>query len=115
VLLAEDNFLAALEIQTFLDEHGYEVAGPAPTPSAALDLLAREEVDCAILDVNLRGRDCGPIVAELRARAIPFVLVTGYADPSLDELPEDTPLLSKPVDRRALAEVLGRLCDRPEA
>ena len=47
----------------------------------ALALLEAEAADIAVLEVRLDGRSAAPLAAALRARGLPFVLVTGYAEP----------------------------------
>lgn len=111
VLLAEDSFLIALEIRAVLTDLGFSVVGPAATSQEALDLLEQnEDVAFAVLDVNLRGGTCAPIVQALRDRNTPFCLVTGYSDPDLGEGilgSPSPPIVSKPFRQAALVEAIG--------
>jgi CheY-like chemotaxis protein len=112
VLVAEDEFLLALELGLLLEGHGYRVLGPASTVAEALRLLAAETPDVAVLDVNLRGETVTPVAEALRASGVSFLLASAYdrsdlADPVLAAAVN----LGKPTsDRRllaALAQVIG--------
>jgi CheY-like chemotaxis protein len=57
VLVVEDEFLIAMDLEAMLRGHGWRVLGPAATVAEALRLLdGGETPDVALLDVNLRGR-----------------------------------------------------------
>ena len=62
VLVVEDEFLIAMDLEAMLREHGWRVLGPAATVEEALRLLdgGGETPDVALLDVNLRGRTVAP-------------------------------------------------------
>ena len=51
---------------------------PAARVPAALAMIASEQFDAALLDVNLDGEMSWAVAAELQAKRIPFVLSTGY-------------------------------------
>jgi CheY-like chemotaxis protein len=83
ILVVEDEYLIADDMQRELERLGVVVIGPAPTVAMALRLLhAAPILDGAILDINLRGEKSFPVADALRERAIPFVFTTGY-DPSM--------------------------------
>lgn len=113
VLIVEDNFLLAMEIEDILRRHGCVVQGPVGTIDHALAVLEQEaRPDVAVLDVDLQGRLVTPVAAALSARDVPFVLVTGYADPQLGQSElQGRPRLDKPVSGpdllRALSRALG--------
>ena len=80
VLVVEDEFLISLEVQADLAEAGAQVVGPSATIEGALDLVRQETLSAAIVDFRL-GRDTiVPILRELSARAVPFVLYTGLGE-----------------------------------
>jgi two-component SAPR family response regulator len=79
VLVVDDEFLIAMDIEMMLSDMGMQVVGPATTLKAALELAETETIDCAILDVDLGDGDfVTPVVNTLIARQIPFALATGY-------------------------------------
>jgi DNA-binding response OmpR family regulator len=97
ILVVEDNELVAETIAEALLDGGYEVVGPATNLSAGLELAQTEQLDGALLDVNLGGRLCFPIAWVLSERNVPFLFVTGYADAAM--IPPDlrsTRQLTKP-------------------
>jgi CheY-like chemotaxis protein len=108
VLVVEDTFLVAEVIADLLDSCGCTVLGPVPRVASALPMVREAELDGALLDVNLAGELCFPVAAALRERGLPFVFLTGYDDSSI--IPEEfqaVPRLSKPIDRRTLAETVA--------
>jgi CheY-like chemotaxis protein len=111
ILVVEDNFLLAMEIERVLRREGCVVLGPVGSVDQALALLEEAaRPDLAVLDVDLQGRRVTPVAAWLRSREIPFVLVTGYADLHLGE-PDllGGPRLEKPVDGLTLMATLRRM------
>ena len=109
VLVVEDEFLVALELEEMVERLGFCVIGPAPTVAKARSLLERERPDVALLDVNLGGERSTPIAEFLRQQGIPFVLTTGYGRSQLSEPAlVDAPRLSKPVDPECLRHALAR-------
>jgi CheY-like chemotaxis protein len=116
ILVVEDNFLLAMEIEALLRRQGCEVVGPAGSIEQAVAVLERAEVlNAAVLDVDLQGRLVTPVAAVLRARGVPYVLVTGYARPQLgDPELEEAPRLDKPVSDHDLLRVLRVMLTRPQ-
>ena len=111
IFVVEDNFLLAMEIVDLLARQGGVVLGPVGTIEHALALLERETPpDVAVLDVDLQGRVVTPVAAVLRARDVPYLLVTGYADLQLgDPELQGRPRLDKPVNDQALLRALTDL------
>lgn len=109
VLVVEDEFLLAMELEDLLAQGGCEVLGPASSVSQALAVLAGEQPDLALLDVNLKGERATPVAAALRERGVPYVLITGYSEAHLSE-PElrSAPRIDKPVSCHTLARAVRR-------
>ena len=61
VLVVEDEFLIAMDLECLLERNGWRVLGPAATVKEALRLLDGETPDVALLDVNLRGEMVTPV------------------------------------------------------
>ena len=87
ILVVEDEFLIALELDETLRAAGYQVLGPATSVRAALELLKVERPDAAILDVNLMGEWVTPVAEVLRVKGVPFILTTGYIAADLQAEP----------------------------
>jgi CheY-like chemotaxis protein len=110
VMIVEDEMLLAMELETFLEELGCAVIGPAPSVARALALLDQQRPDAAILDVNLNGQTAMPVAAALSAKDVPFVLATGYTDDLQPEL-QGAPRLAKPVNHTDLLRALVRVLE----
>ncbi len=102
VLLVEDEALVAMMIEEILTELGLCVAGPFGTAAEAMTAAGDEDVDAAILDVNLGGELIYPLADALAARGVPFVFVTGYGAESIDSRFAHVPILQKPIERHLL-------------
>lgn len=111
ILVVEDDFIVAFDMQTLLEEQGAEVLGPAASVREAQAILAVETPQAAVLDVNLNGEFVFPLLDQLRAKGVQFLFATAYADD--DRLfPESTrhvPKLAKPVLPAALIAQLQKL------
>ncbi len=107
VLVVEDEFLIALDVEDALGELGCEVVGPVPSVAAALDLLGAGRCDVAVLDVHLGEGSTAPLAQALGERRIPFVVLTGYERSQIDEpLLREAPLIGKPLQRATLRKAL---------
>lgn len=108
ILIVEDEFLLAMELEMLLQRRGCMVLGPVSSVAQALAALDGEPPDLALLDVNLKGERATPVAAALQARGVPFVLITGYGALQLSE-PElrDATRIDKPVSCRALSRAVA--------
>lgn len=111
ILVVEDDFLLAWNEQETLEEAGAVVIGPCSNERSALS-AAEGPVDCAVIDLNLGTGPTFKIAAALRAKDIPFVLVTGYDATAIPNDMLDVKRLQKPVDNRELVRAVCSLCDR---
>ena len=117
ILIVEDEFLLAMELETLLQQRGCMVLGPVSSVGQALTMLDGEQPDIALLDVNLKGERATPVAAALHARGVPFILLTGYSVLQLSE-PElrTAPRIDKPVNCGALKRaVASALLDTPRS
>jgi DNA-binding NtrC family response regulator len=108
ILVVEDEFLLAMELEALLERHGCLVLGPVPTIDLALAMLDGEPPELVLLDVNLKGERATPVAAALIDRGVPFVLITGYSARQLSE-PElrAAPRIDKPVNCRELGRAVA--------
>ena len=107
VLLVEDEFLVAAMLADTLEDAGFAVIAQAASVTGALALVEAGGFDCAVLDWNLAGERSDPIALALAARAVPFVISTGYG-----EVPAEFahhPILPKPYDPAVLPALLAQL------
>jgi CheY-like chemotaxis protein len=107
-LVLEDEAMVAMLMEDMLAELGYE-ARLASTVENALNEAVSGGFDCAILDVNLRGRRSYPVAEALLARGIPFAFVTGYGLEGVDPRFRDAAVLQKPFSTSDLQQVIQAL------
>jgi CheY-like chemotaxis protein len=106
ILVVEDEAAISLLLEDMLLDFGCEVIGPAARLSAALDAVAREQVDLAILDVNVAGEPIYPVAEALAERSVPFVFSTGYGSAGIRDSFRDRPVLQKPFAQHDLKQKL---------
>ena len=109
VLVLEDETLVSMMVEDMLSDLGCQVIGPASRLDEAIALANAEELDCAVLDVNLGGQPIFPLADILRAQGHPFAFATGYGDAGLRDVDQGSPVLQKPFREGDLARVLGEL------
>jgi two-component system, response regulator PdtaR len=111
VLLVEDDFIVAFDMQTLLEDAGATVVGPAASLVEARDVLGKTLPTVAVLDVNLNGEHVFPLLGDLERRKIPYLFATAYADNEnlFPERARLAPRLAKPVLPNVLIGQLKKL------
>jgi CheY-like chemotaxis protein len=111
VLVVEDEMMIAMLIEDMLDEIGCKLVGPATNVPRALELIGKENVEIAVLDLNLDGQDTYAVADALQQMHIPFIFATGYGSTGLRKEYGNRPVLQKPFQAKdleiALAQGLG--------
>ncbi|MAG95947.1 MAG: response regulator [Alphaproteobacteria bacterium] len=116
VLLVEDDVALRQVMVRVLPRLGYTVI-EAKNGSAAMDILASNDVDLLLTDVVMPGDISGPDLARRALKqyaGIKVVLATGYADDMISEIADlrrNAVLLRKPFRREELARVLRQALD----
>ncbi|WP_165690761.1 response regulator [Consotaella salsifontis] len=114
ILIVEDEAMIALDLEMSLEDAGAEVVGPAMDIETALDLATDEddEIDAAILDVDMHGKDAFAVAEALAARGVPFLFHTGHASQAeLRRRFGDVPVCIKPTRHDVLLHHLAKLVD----
>ena len=106
ILLVEDEFLLALQLEELVQSRGAIVRGPYRRLEDAMEAAPREQFDFAILDINLSGTMVYPLADHLLARGIPFLFLTGYSLANLPERFRTVTRLNKPCDPDLLIATL---------
>lgn len=109
ILVVEDEFLLAMDIESAIRGAGGEVVGPLVSLEEAVATAKREELNAAVLDLNLRGQMSYPVAEVLGSRNIPFLFATGYSQDRLPDAFQCRPCLRKPFTWMALTAALERL------
>jgi CheY-like chemotaxis protein len=117
ILIAEDNLFAALELEQTLLAFGCQPVGPVARLDQAMSLASQEDLDGALLDVELQGQLVFAVAEELERRHIPMIFASGYGtDDVFPAAFVHHPRLSKPFGeedvRRALAAMVARRSGR---
>lgn len=80
ILVVDDEFSQRKLLKAYLDKEGYQVF-EAENFTSALDALAKEGPDLALLDVMMPGSDGFELVKAIRARTdIPIIMLTARGE-----------------------------------
>lgn len=111
ILMVEDEMNLAMMLEDILDDAGYRVLKAARLPKA-LDIVAQsgpdgtDQIDAAILDINLAGIEVFPLAEVLRARGVPFVFTSGYGRDGIPDEYRGSPVLQKPYSADSILSTL---------
>ena len=112
VLVLEDDYYLATDLQETLEEAGATVIGPCPDSSEALHLIDEKRPDCAFVDVNLGRGPSFDLPTRLASLGVPFAFVTGYDSHAIPEAFAGNERLEKPVEPHRVVSVAARLLGR---
>jgi len=113
VLVAEDELIIAGLIARLLRRLECTVIGPVNGLAEALQAIRTNEIDVALLDVQLGDEDVYPAAKELKLRNIPFVLTTGHGNlDGSQPLLREAPRLTKPFNEQQLVHILRSTFER---
>jgi DNA-binding NarL/FixJ family response regulator len=105
ILIVEDQFPVALDIQKTLRDAGYRIVGPAGTQSEVTRLVRRGGLDAALIDADSRRSAPFAVADWLAAAGVPFAFLVS----DTSTLPHDhahRPQISKPWSATALLDTL---------
>ncbi len=87
ILIVEDEFIVADDLQLTLEHAGYEVCGIAATVNEAKESIKKERPGLVLLDIQLKGKLNGiDLAKELKEENIPFVYLSANANQKILEL-----------------------------
>jgi DNA-binding response OmpR family regulator len=112
VLIVEDEVIVAFSLECEVEDAGGEIIGPAHSLEEAERLLD-QEIDVAILDINLNGELVWPVARALHDRGVPYVLASANCDDprATDPAFADVPCFDKPVPVAHLIATIADLAD----
>ena len=115
ILIVEDEALVALEMESILQECGYEVVGIASDVEGAL-AFADRKVDLALVDLNLRDGLTGPEIGRRLANEHRAKVLFVTANPRLlgDGIAGTVGVLTKPTDESSLTSAVAFALRRSE-
>ena len=112
VLVVEDAWHVAEAMKLVLEGVEIRVVGPAANVADALRLITSQQLDLALVDINLKQETASGIIDDLHARGIPFIVVSGYAVPPV-AMQKAAAFVQKPFSAKelmvAISRVIGRL------
>src|SRR4051812_2698486 len=107
VLVVEDDYVLAMDMHLTFQDVGAVVIGPVGTVRDALRLADNEDIDAAVLDINLHGEFVFAVAERLQDRGVPFVFTTGYEGDMLPDRFAHTTRHQKPVSAEAVVNALA--------
>jgi DNA-binding response OmpR family regulator len=107
VLILEDEPIVGLALEDMIDEAGGRSVY-AERIEQALELVASEPLDAAILDINLHGKQSYPVAAALASRGVVYIFATGYGDTVHPDEFAEVPTVAKPYSFADLEKALQR-------
>lgn len=102
VLVVEDDYYQATEEAAAIEGAGGTVVGCTAVASEALALMQREQIDCALVDINLGSGPAFETAQALRDHHVPFIFTTGYNAAIIPTEFQDVLRLEKPFHNRKL-------------
>ncbi|MBV7532563.1 response regulator [Chitinophaga sp. sic0106] len=110
ILIVEDEFIVAEDIQLTLQRAGYEVTDIAISVPAAIQSINDHLPELVLLDIFLQGPENGlDLGKELELRCIPFIYLTANNNPQIQAAARRTnpkAFMAKPFrDKDLLANV----------
>lgn len=87
VLIVEDEFAVALDVQNRLQKMEFEVVGIVSNFTDAISTTATESLDVVVMDINISGDKTGIDAAKViwQKFEVPIVYLTGVSEPELME------------------------------
>jgi DNA-binding NtrC family response regulator len=106
LLVVEDEFLIALDIESILEGAGAEVKTANRVDQALALIKSDGPFDAAVLDLKLERETSVPIAERLQADGVPFVFLTGAGDAATVTHFKNAPVVGKPFDSDTLFAAL---------
>lgn len=104
VLIVEDELLIATSIEMVINKKAnFKCVGKVIDYKDAINFLANNKIDIAIIDVNISGKRTGIDIAKYINKyiKIPFIYLTSYTDrPTIEKILKTQPAgyISKPIN-----------------
>lgn len=107
VLIVEDEFLVALQLEDILTEAGHHVVGIVPDCAAVETIDETPQV--ALVDLNLRDGPSGPVIARMLAEKFGTVIIYVTANPAQIGRPAHTAIgvVQKPFSHHAILAAIA--------
>ncbi len=112
IMIVEDEFLIAMEMEQIVGNLGYDCIGVADDTVSAIELVAKKP-EIALVDVNLSDGPTGPVIGSRLANefGVKVVFVTANPKQLGDGIEGTLGAVTKPVEIDVLKDVLNYLVD----
>jgi DNA-binding response OmpR family regulator len=108
ILLIEDEYFLADDLERALRAEGAEVIGPVSSVFEARSLID-DRLDGAVLDIKLQDGEVYEIADELSRMLVPFAFATGYDAEIIPRRFQNTARVEKPFEAETAVEVIKGL------
>lgn len=116
ILIVEDQFIEAHDLQLILEKAGYEVMGIVRSVSQALEFIANDTPDLVFVDILLKGNETGiDLAKKLKEKNIVFIFLSANSGKNiLDEAKKTQPygFIVKPFREQDILITLEIACYR---
>jgi CheY-like chemotaxis protein len=85
---------------------GAQVTGPAATIAEATKLIIELLPDVAFVDFHLRGGDSSGLIAQLRKKGVPVIMLSGYFEFPAPASLEGATMVEKPISDTKILQYL---------
>ena len=102
ILIVEDQFLAAINLEDTVRKAGVEMVELASCLEDAYELLDAITFDVAFLDLRLKDVDALPLGEELVKQGMPVIVYSGHAEQRCAEALPKAIILHKPATPRQI-------------
>jgi DNA-binding response OmpR family regulator len=110
-MIVEDDPVVAMLVEDIVRDMGHEVLINLTAEQAMFEIEAGE-IDAVLLDMHLRGEDGRPVLLELMAHKIPFLVLSGSDQSALKSEFPQLRIVAKPFSKVALENAVRELLDK---
>ena len=112
VLVVEDESLVRMFAVDVLEDEGYEVVEASNAEQALAELKNRPDISLVFTDINMPGEMDGVGLAREISKTMPgvhVILTSGKYFSRADEIPLQTPFMTKPYTAHQLLDLLEKI------
>jgi CheY-like chemotaxis protein len=113
ILVLEEQKQIATLLAAMLRDFGCEVVGPACTIPRALTLIGEIDLDAALLDVTIAGKNTLAVADELVRKGTPFAFTSGNKTPASIKRYAVARLITKPFSSENILQILREMMTEP--
>jgi CheY-like chemotaxis protein len=112
ILLLEDEYLIAMDVELLCRDSGAAEVVIKRSPEELAEVADLDGIDVAIIDLMLSGVSTLPFAERLRKSKVPFIFASGYADEELFSAFPGVRTVAKPYSGSDLIEAIAATAGR---